>query len=147
MTAIMMIGRTLQITTRRCPVTAAVGRFRSFSGNTVGSQSSPDLDPNPAPSVSDAADAGAIPPSPFPWRSSPILLDRLAFPNNLSGTPPFRSPLHSWIRHGFAAAKLQYGWPAILLGTWKRDLADDLGWAFQKGLAGLLSHVLSSEYA
>eukprot|EP00546_Thalassionema_frauenfeldii_P008427 CAMPEP_0178922298 /NCGR_PEP_ID=MMETSP0786-20121207/16072_1 /TAXON_ID=186022 /ORGANISM="Thalassionema frauenfeldii, Strain CCMP 1798" /LENGTH=251 /DNA_ID=CAMNT_0020596639 /DNA_START=201 /DNA_END=956 /DNA_ORIENTATION=- len=31
----------------------------------------------------------------------------------------------------------------LIFGTWKQPLADDMGWAFQKGLAGLLSHHLS----
>ena len=135
---------------------SAAGRFRWFrtttpsssnNHNTDGSGSSsnspgPDVEPKTAPAPAPQATSSP----PFPWRSSPILLDRLQVPDNLSGSQVSRSPFHNTVREAFAAHKLQYGFLSIFLGTWKQELADDLGWAFQKGLAGLLSHVLSSEY-
>jgi hypothetical protein len=151
--------RILQSTTRRCYTTTAT-RFHSLRTTTTmttrSSSSSSNTESSPGPGVEPSATEATTPPtpplpplassSPFPWRSSPILLDRLEVPNDLSGSLSSRSAFHISVRQAFAARKLQYGFPSIFLGSWKQELADDLGWAFQKGLAGLLSHVLSSEY-
>ena len=80
----------------------------------------------------------------FPWRSSPIILDRLQDPDDLSGTPS-QTRWSRWARQGLVARQLQVGWLPILLGSWKGALAEDMGWAFQKGLAGVVSKVLKSE--
>lgn len=135
---------------------SAAGRSRWFrtttpsssnNHNTDGSGSSsnspgPDVEPKTAPAPAAQATSSV----PFPWRSNLMRLKPIRVPDDLSGSHVSRSPFHNTVREAFAARKLQYGFLSIFLGTWKQELADDLGWAFQKGLAGLLSHVLASEY-
>lgn len=77
----------------------------------------------------------------FPWRSSPTLLDRLETPNDLSGAP--QTTFGRWIRTASVGRHFKSSISELLFGTWKQPLADDMGWAFQKGLVGLLSHQLS----
>jgi hypothetical protein len=51
-----------------------------------------------------------------------------------------------WIRAAVAGRALNVEWVYVFANTWKRGLAEDLGWAFQKGLAGVLSRTCSGEY-
>mmetsp|Transcript_31006 Transcript_31006/g.47285 ORF Transcript_31006/g.47285 Transcript_31006/m.47285 type:complete len:313 (-) Transcript_31006:278-1216(-) len=77
----------------------------------------------------------------FPWRSSPTLLDRLETPNDLSGAP--QTSFGRWIRTASVGRYFRASISDLMFGTWKQPLANDMGWAFQKGLAGLLSNQLS----
>lgn len=79
----------------------------------------------------------------FPWRSSTTLLDRLETPNDLSGAP--QTSFGRWIRMASVGRHFRGSVSDLIFGTWKQPLADDMGWAFQKGLAGLLSHHLSGK--
>jgi hypothetical protein len=81
--------------------------------------------------------------TPFPWRSSPIALDRVVSGDDLSGQAQVFN--ERWIRAAVAGRLLGVPWIHIFLNTWKQELADDLRWAFQKGLAGVLSNTFSSE--
>jgi hypothetical protein len=79
----------------------------------------------------------------FPWRSSPIVLERMAAGDDLSGQNQVF--FERWIRAAVAGRAMGVDWVYIFANTWKRGLADDLGWAFQKGLAGVLSRSCSGE--
>jgi len=78
----------------------------------------------------------------FPWRSSNVMLDRLETPNDLSGSPD-QDAIGLWKRTSMVGRHFRYSWLELLIGSWKQPVAKDMGWAFQKGLAGLLSRVLS----
>lgn len=77
----------------------------------------------------------------FPWRSSTVVLDRLETRNDLSGA--LQDPIDRWKRVLEVGVLIKYSWLEVILGSWKQQLAEDMGWAFQKGVAGLLSSVLS----
>lgn len=79
----------------------------------------------------------------FPWRSTPVVLERLTTGDDLSGQR--QRALDRFVRAAVAARELQIGWGTIFFGNWKDDLARDLGWAFQKGLSGLLSNAFKGK--
>lgn len=90
-------------------------------------------------SMEDKSNGVEKPPN-FPWRHSAVEHQRVIDKDDLSLSPT-NTARGRFARCAFAARELDVGWFDIFLtGTWKYDLASDMKWAFQKGVAGLLSH-------
>lgn len=81
----------------------------------------------------------------FPWRSSAVELQRLVEQDDLSGQS--NSLRARFFRGALAGREMGLSWFQVLLWpTWQQELADDLVWAFQKGLAGLLSKTFRGKF-
>jgi hypothetical protein len=79
----------------------------------------------------------------FPWRSLPFPIERVSKRDDLSGQNV--NSLDRFFRAVVVGHQLQYSWRELLFATWKQPLANDLGWAFQKALGGVLANVFSGE--
>jgi len=65
--------------------------------------------------------------------------------DNLSGLPIDKQK-DTFFQEIMLASMLRRDWHELLLpSVWKDSLANDCSWAFQKGLAALLSHVFRGE--
>mmetsp|Transcript_1750 Transcript_1750/g.2438 ORF Transcript_1750/g.2438 Transcript_1750/m.2438 type:complete len:326 (+) Transcript_1750:183-1160(+) len=81
-------------------------------------------------------DAPSVPT--FPWRHSKAELQRVVDQDDLSGMP--NNARARFVRRALAARELDKGWLDIFLtDAWKEELASDMQWAFQMGVAGMLS--------
>lgn len=77
----------------------------------------------------------------FPWRHSAEPIQRVVDKDNLSGLP-IDSQKDSFFQQVMLGSMLHRDWYELLLpSVWMDSLANDCGWAFQKGLGALLSSV------
>jgi hypothetical protein len=81
----------------------------------------------------------------FPWRHSPEPLPRVVGGDNLSGVP-VPNQKDTYFQEVMMGAMLRREWYELLLPLmWKESLASDCAWAFQKGLAALLSRTFQGK--
>mmetsp|Transcript_26880 Transcript_26880/g.55022 ORF Transcript_26880/g.55022 Transcript_26880/m.55022 type:complete len:347 (-) Transcript_26880:196-1236(-) len=73
----------------------------------------------------------------FPWRHSPHPLERITNRDDKSGLRQTRRA--RFVRKMLVANEMEVPWLSKLTGSWENDMARDFAWAFQRGLAGLLS--------
>jgi hypothetical protein len=74
----------------------------------------------------------------FPWRHSLVALDRTVNSDDLSGQP--QNSRASFFRYVLASRELNKSyWQIFLFSDWKKDLAADFAYAFQMGVASILS--------
>ena len=80
----------------------------------------------------------------FPWRCSPVLLHRLMENDDLSGST--NTQMARLMRRTTAGRVMGFDLSnSVMFGLFaNEELADNLAWAFQKGLAGLLSWTFKS---
>jgi hypothetical protein len=92
---------------------------------------------------SSSSSSGDTTPS-FPWRHAAEPLERVVAMDNLSGLPIQIQQQESFLQKVVMANMLGRSWYELFLpSVWKASLANDFSWAFQKGLAALLSRVFS----
>ena len=103
-------------------------------------------------STSEEQSASSAPPgnhakSTFPWRHAAEPLERVLQRDNLSGLPIQTQQQESFLQKLVMAHMLGRDWYELFLpSVWKASLANDCSWAFQKGLAALLSRVFSGNH-
>jgi hypothetical protein len=74
----------------------------------------------------------------FPWRHSAVALDRTVNSDDLSGQP--QNSRASFFRYVLASRALNKSyWQIFLFTDWKHELAADFAYAFQMGVASILS--------
>jgi hypothetical protein len=92
----------------------------------------------------ESSSSGDTTPSSFPWRHAAEPLERVVAMDNLSGLPIQTQQQESFSHKVVMANMLGRSWYELFLpSVWKASLANDFSWAFQKGLAALLSRVFS----
>ena len=81
----------------------------------------------------------------FPWRHSPVALDRTVTVDDLSGQP--QNQLALFFRYILASRELNKTYFQILLqSAWRKELAADFSYAFQVGIASLLAELFQGKF-
>mmetsp|Transcript_8191 Transcript_8191/g.11948 ORF Transcript_8191/g.11948 Transcript_8191/m.11948 type:complete len:356 (-) Transcript_8191:287-1354(-) len=119
-------------------VPACVGCWQAFSSESSEEVLTEDKVTDDTESSTTDSKAEEKPLPAFPWKSSEEPVDRIQEGNDLSGLP--KSSRTRYFRPLLVASELNVPlWEALISSGWRYELAQDFSYAFQKGVAGLLS--------